>query len=237
MKTRGGFIAKTTTLEAPSFLSAAEQLCHWYDYIGDPMAWDDRNWVSIDTRKPLLIGTRTDSENSGSPNSASTELSACHHRTKYFDSVPAFELKAKVATWKLEEKVIQIGGGQYITAIYGHTWKFDAGWTLKDVIIEDWVEAIGAPLHFPKPFYLDYLTVLEIDRCKGNCHRTSLWNTIKSQSPRAYFQTVLDPGTFRDQRLHLPILTFAWLSVRQHWSKEEARIRKAKLNIFVFRKD
>jgi hypothetical protein len=39
------------------------------------------------------------------------------------------------------------------------------------------------------------------------------------------------------QRLHLPILTFAWLSVRQHWSKKEARIRKAKLNIFVFRKD
>jgi len=39
------------------------------------------------------------------------------------------------------------------------------------------------------------------------------------------------------QRLHLPILTFAWLSVRQHRSKNEARIRKAKLNIFVFRKD
>jgi hypothetical protein len=40
-----------------------------------------------------------------------------------------------------------------------------------------------------------------------------------------------------DQRLHLPILTFAWLSVRQYRSKNEARIRKAKLNIFIFRKD
>jgi hypothetical protein len=39
------------------------------------------------------------------------------------------------------------------------------------------------------------------------------------------------------QRLHLPILTFAWLSVRQHRPKNEARIKKAKLNIFVFRKD
>jgi len=35
----------------------------------------------------------------------------------------------------------------------------------------------------------------------------------------------------------LPILTFAWLSVRQHRSKNEARIKKVKLNIFVFRKD
>jgi hypothetical protein len=37
--------------------------------------------------------------------------------------------------------------------------------------------------------------------------------------------------------LHLPILTFAWLSVRQHTPKNKVRIRKAKLNIFVFRKD
>jgi hypothetical protein len=35
----------------------------------------------------------------------------------------------------------------------------------------------------------------------------------------------------------LPILTFAWLPVRQYRSKNEVRIRKAKLNIFIFRKD
>jgi hypothetical protein len=39
------------------------------------------------------------------------------------------------------------------------------------------------------------------------------------------------------QRLHLPILTFAWLSVRPYRSKNKVRIRKSKLNIFVFRKD
>jgi hypothetical protein len=45
------------------------------------------------------------------------------------------------------------------------------------------------------------------------------------------------PPCRRNQRLHLPILTFAWLSVRQHRSKNKVRVRKAKLNIFVFRKD
>jgi hypothetical protein len=52
-------------------------------------------------------------------------------------------------------------------------------------------------------------------------------------------ELVVEPPGIRrcNQRLHLPILTFAWLSVRQHRSKNEVRIRKAKLNIFVFRKD
>jgi hypothetical protein len=44
-------------------------------------------------------------------------------------------------------------------------------------------------------------------------------------------------GISLTQRLHLPILTFAWLPVRQHRSKNKVRIRKAKLNIFIFRKD
>jgi hypothetical protein len=225
MKTRGGFIAQATPLEAPTFLSPTEQLCHWYDWVGDPTAWDDSKWMPIDTRKPLLIGARTDSENSGSAGITNTQMSACPHRTRYFDNFPAFELKAKFASWKQEEKVVQIGAGQYITAIYGHTWKFEAGWTLKDVIIEDWVESIGGPLHLPKPFYLDYHVVLEIDRCRGNCQRTSLWTTIKSQSLRAYFQTVLDAGTFRDFKILTEFFssttsfTKVWMSITEEAKK------------------
>jgi hypothetical protein len=62
---------------------------------------------------------------------------------------------------------------------------------------------------------------------------------IQSQCTKFFQITIFDfeyPRSY-NQRLHLPILTFAWLSVRQYRSKNEARIKKAKLNIFIFRKD
>jgi hypothetical protein len=68
-----------------------------------------------------------------------------------------------------------MSAGQYVTLTYGQTWKFSAGWFLKDVIVEDWLEGInGGPCHHPNACYLDYLVVLEISRCKGHRRRISL---------------------------------------------------------------
>ena len=53
--------------------------------------------------------------------------------------------------------------------MYGQTWKFSTAWTLKDVIVQDWIEDIRADtFHCPKPFYMDYMVVLDISCCTGH---------------------------------------------------------------------
>ncbi|KAH9212033.1 hypothetical protein DL95DRAFT_525322 [Leptodontidium sp. 2 PMI_412] len=104
-----------------------------------------------------------------------------------------------MSSWKLDERTGQMVLGQYFSIVYGQTWKFNAAWTLKHVIVEDWLDAVSEnSLHMPSPFYLDYLVVLEISSCTGNSRRTSLWELLESGTLQSYLSTVLNLNTCQD---------------------------------------
>jgi hypothetical protein len=63
---------------------------------------------------------------------------------------------------------------------------------MKDVIVEDWVEGLRADCgHLPKPFYLDYLVVLEISLCTGHSRRTTLWTVLRQSALRNYLRNLV----------------------------------------------
>jgi hypothetical protein len=85
-----------------------------------------------------------------------------------------------------------------VNLLYGHTWKFNAGWTLKDVVLLDWVDQLRDPSHRPRPFYLDYLLVLDISRCTGRSRRISLWRLFKEEILHKCLRGTLGKSFYRD---------------------------------------
>ncbi len=134
-------------------LYGSEQLCHWYDWMDGDNGQDEKNKLpAFSAQEDLLIGTYavTVTETLANESGKCT----CDQRGSYLHNFPAFELKTMILAWKLEAKSTQIAAGQYINLVYCHTWKLSAGWSLKDVILEDCEEAIcSKSWHNPKPFY------------------------------------------------------------------------------------
>ncbi|KAN0117864.1 hypothetical protein V8E51_003841 [Hyaloscypha variabilis] len=198
--TRGGFIRRSPSLSSRPFLQlyGSEQLCHWYDWMDGDNDKEDKNKLpAFSAQEDLLIGTYTVTVIETLANQSGK--CTCDQRRSYLHHFPAFELKTKIPSWKLGEKSAQIAAGQYVSLVYGHTWKLSAGWTLKDVILEDWEEAIcSKPWHNPKPFYLDYLLILEISQCTGHARRISMWAFLKTQAVLTYLEMVLERHIFRD---------------------------------------
>ncbi|KAH6673197.1 hypothetical protein B0J14DRAFT_654925 [Halenospora varia] len=198
------------------------------DFIG---LWGPRSWLDaahevnhrtlrIDISRRLLIGGGTRNTNKdiqpGPEAQAMPKQCTCGKVSRHVTSCSVFELKAKIPSWKLKEKTAQISGGQYISALYGHTWKFDAGWTIKDVIVEDWLN-LSDPSHFPKPFYLDYSTVLEISRCTSHSRRTSIWNFLQEEVIRSYLEKTVGVAVISDFNIILE-----WYKSKRSTSSFEA---------------
>ena len=188
---RGGTIQAVSPANQSIIVRANETLCHWYgwmDIISDKLAGQPKH---IFPMQRLLIGTPGD-DNSDTLKDPilliSNKTCACKARKRYSDSHNAFELNTKVSSWSVAERTAQISGGAYVNVLYGHTWKFNASWTLKDVIVLDWVDHIREPSHLPKPFYLDYRVVLNISRCTGHSRRMSLWDLLREGSLRRYLR-------------------------------------------------
>ncbi|KAF7890239.1 hypothetical protein EAF00_008554 [Botryotinia globosa] len=166
----------------------SEVLCHWSSWIE---ANSFENTTPIDTTKLLLIGVRDFSQAAIGSLSLSKfcEADSCDCPDQYI-SQPRhreFELGTRPPNWKIKERTAQASGGQYLTITWGVTYKFDAGWTLKDVILEDWVNAGKMDAsHIPNPYLLDCLAVLDFSCCSGHARRISLWALLKDLDTRGY---------------------------------------------------
>ncbi|KAG4436338.1 hypothetical protein IFR05_008191 [Cadophora sp. M221] len=199
--TRRGFIGRVPP-ETDCHCYPKEQTCHWFEWESPEHQLIINYELPIDPFMRLLIGTRTDSSTgwASMPTAVPQQTcGSCQRTSKHTDSYPAFELKAKISSWKLDERTGQMVLGQYFSAVYGQTWKFNAAWTLKDVIVEDWLDAVSEnPLHIPTPFYFDYVVILAISSCIGNSRRTSIWELLQSGALQNYLSTVLNPSTCQD---------------------------------------
>ncbi|KAF7907922.1 hypothetical protein BELL_0071g00040 [Botrytis elliptica] len=112
-----------------------------------------------------------------------------------------FELGTRPPKWKMNERTAQASGGQYLTITLGFTYKFDAGWTLKDVILEDWVNAGKTDAsHIPNRYLVDCLAVLDFSCCSGHARRISLWALLRDSATRGYLYQKFNDGVeeFRD---------------------------------------
>jgi len=139
----------------------------------------------------LLIGTPGDDNSDtlkGPTLLISNKTCACKAGKRYSNSHDAFELSTKVSSWSVAERTAQIPGGVYVNVLYGHTWKSNTSWILKDVIVLDWMDQIPEPSHSLKPFYLDYRVILGISRCTGHSRRMSLWDLLREGSLHRYLR-------------------------------------------------
>lgn len=87
-------------------------------------------------------------------------------------------------------------------------------------------------MHQPKPFYLDYLIVIEISRCSGHSRRTSLWQLITSRALDAYILNVLDKQAaedFVDLRNQYRSRSFAFL-----WRESLSERQKSMMQRVVY---
>ncbi|KAF7917842.1 uncharacterized protein EAE97_011980 [Botrytis byssoidea] len=145
----------------------SEVLCHWSSWMETNSL---ENTTPIDTAKLLLIGVRDLPQ-------------AARRRPRHGE----FELATRPPSWKLNERTVQASGGQYLNITLGFTYKFDAGWTLKDVILEDWVDAGKTDVsHMPNPYLMDCLVVLNFSCCAGHARRISLWALLKDPAIKQF---------------------------------------------------
>ncbi|TEY32608.1 hypothetical protein BOTCAL_0715g00040 [Botryotinia calthae] len=146
------------------------------------------NTTPIDTKKLLLIGVRTipqaPRKRMSSPRFHTTDP---RHRE--------FEHATRPPSWRINERTAQASGGQYFNITLGYMYKFDAGWTLKDVILEDWVDAGKTDIsHVPNPYLMDCLVVLDFSCCSGHARRISLWTLLKDPAIGKYLNQQCNNG-------------------------------------------
>ncbi|TGO45253.1 hypothetical protein BCON_0409g00090 [Botryotinia convoluta] len=180
----------------------SEVLCHWSSWMETNSL---ENTTPIDTAKLLLIGVRTIPQAARKclrlPRFHTIDLCDCPDRYISQPRHREFELGTRPPNWKMKEKTAQASGGQYLTITLGLTYKFDAGWTLKDVILEDWVDAGKTDAsHIPNPYLIDCLVVLDFSCCSGHARRISLWALLKVPAIRQYLYRKRNSGLdeFRD---------------------------------------
>ncbi|ESZ97040.1 hypothetical protein SBOR_2585 [Sclerotinia borealis F-4128] len=200
IETRGGRLLSIAHHTCPLQPLESETLCHWYSWMETESI---ENSTFIDTTKLLLIGVQ-DPQNTVRKYSKSpkfNEMNMCRCHDIYSLRYGEFELSTQAPSWTLKERTMQASGGQYLNVTLGLTYKFDAGWTLKDVILEDWVDAIKTDLsHIPNPDYMDhmdYLVVLDVSRCSGHARRISLWTVLKHTSIRHHICRNLEKDDFQ----------------------------------------
>ncbi|ESZ91762.1 hypothetical protein SBOR_7869 [Sclerotinia borealis F-4128] len=172
IETRGGRLMAVHSSNCQVKALDDEALCHWFGWL-DVAENELRNQIlPIDTTKRLLIGM---------PGSRHSD-----YRSQ--------ESQRRRIRPKLEE-LADASGGKYLTVTVGFTYKFDAGWTLKDAILESWTDAARDDLtHIPCPHYMDYRVVLEISRCSGHARRISIWKLLQCSLLRDYFRQNLEVG-------------------------------------------
>ncbi|QSZ33139.1 hypothetical protein DSL72_002725 [Monilinia vaccinii-corymbosi] len=205
VETRGGTILAVNSTEHSIRALDDETLCHWFGWLdisGHPKTRD--KVISIGTKKRLLIGMqglhysgRTLRKWRIRPKLEVTEM--CNCIDTYSLQYAEFELSTKVPSWTLDAKSLQASGGKYVTLTAGFTYKFNAGWTLKDAILESWIDAAKDDLsHIPNPHYMDYLVVIDVSRCSGHARRISLWKLLQCSDLRECFRHILEVGDFRE---------------------------------------
>ena len=188
IRMRGGVIRRTDASSLNGFYQN-ETNCHWYSWMqGSPGL---RPTESLPTTGRLLIGAVADK--CGNSETLVPGCTTCGGQSCVL-AAREFELKTKISSWNIDSRTGQITAGKYANLTCGQTWKFDAGWTLKETIVEDWMENIEkSKRHQPKPFYLDYMIVIETSRCSGHSRRLSLWQIITSNVLDGYVNGILDP--------------------------------------------
>ncbi|KAG4026262.1 hypothetical protein MFRU_043g00650 [Monilinia fructicola] len=205
IETRGGTILAVDPIEHNVKASDDETLCHWFSWLDVSEYQKHQDKVtSTDTTKRLLIGMHSlyshgqkHQKRRIRPKLEISEKCTCvdTYSLQYAD----FELSTKIPSWTLDAKSFQVSGGKYATLTVGFTYKFDAGWTLKDAILESWVDAAkDDPSHVPNPHHMDYLVVLDICRCSGHARRISLWTLLQSPDLRDFFRQNLEFGVFQE---------------------------------------
>lgn len=163
-------------------------LCHWSSWMETNSL---ENTTPIDTTKLLLIGVRTipqaPRKHPSSPRFHTMDVCNCSDKYISQPRHREFELATRPPSWKMIERTAQASGGQYFNITLGFTYKFDAGWTLKDVILEDWVDAGKTDIsHVPNPYLMDSLVVLDFSCCSGHARRISLWKLLKDPAIGRY---------------------------------------------------
>ncbi|TGO81823.1 hypothetical protein BPOR_1003g00010 [Botrytis porri] len=130
----------------------SQVLCHWSSWMETNSLG---NTTPIDTTKLLLIGVRDISQ-------------------------PARE---SLSSPRFDERPWRDCPDQYISQPrhrefeLGVTYKFDAGWNLKDVILEDWVHAGKTDAsHTPNPYLMDCLAVLHFSCWIGDDKNLQAWD-------------------------------------------------------------
>ncbi|KAF7915336.1 uncharacterized protein EAE98_011202 [Botrytis deweyae] len=165
----------------------SEVLCHWSSWMETNSL---ENTTPIDTAKLLLIGVRTIPQAARKlqrlPRFNTIDMCDCSDKYISQPRHREFELGTRPPKWKMNERTAQASGGQYVTITLGFTYKFDAGWTLKDVILEDWVNAGKTDAsHIPNR-YLKFNDGVEefrditslLDRLGSIDSLSSIWTTI-----------------------------------------------------------
>ncbi|KAF7857961.1 hypothetical protein EAF04_009318 [Stromatinia cepivora] len=185
-----------------------ETPCHWSTWL--EISRDQyklKEVEAIDTTKRLLIGmysldgtgsrlNGTDCQGQKRRRRPKLEvLERCMCKERYALKYGEFDLSTRAPSWKLDARTFQASGDQYFTVTVGFTYKFDAGWTLKDAILESWIDAgKNDSSHIPDPHYMDYLVVLDISHCSSHARRISLWKLFQYSDLRGYFRRNLEMG-------------------------------------------
>lgn len=189
-----------------------ETLCHWSTWLDIPQDQHRLNEVeAIDTTKRLLIGMYHFDDSGNRLHGTECQgrkrrrrpklevLDICMCSERYAAKYGEFDLSTRPPSWKLDARTFQASGGHYFTVTIGFTYKFDAGWTLKDAILEDWLDAGKEDLaHIPNPHYMDYLVLLDISQCSGHTRRISLWKLLHCSDLRHYFRQNLERAIYEE---------------------------------------
>lgn len=236
IETRGGRLLSAKNHTSSVQPLESEVLCHWSSWVeASPL----ENTAPIDTAKLLLIGVRTLPQavrkRQRLPRFYTINLCDCPDKYISEPRHREFELGTRPPKWKMKERTAQASGGQYLTVTLGFTYKFDAGWTLKDVILEDWVNAdITDASHIPNPYLMDCLAVLDFSCCSGHARRISLWALLKDSATIGYLYQKFNDGVeeFRDVTSLLDEL-ISVDSLSSIWTK--IPVTQRKLLIFSFK--
>ncbi|KAM3085686.1 hypothetical protein ACMFMG_002752 [Clarireedia jacksonii] len=189
---RGGNIRSRKSDQHPTWIKPLENevLCHWVDWLEPQLEGEPHAIITIDTSKRLLVGGNGFDQTASKVPEVNVSFN-CQCSDRYSLRHEVFELRTRMSSWNLDAKSLQTSAGKYVTVNLGLTYKFDAGWTMKDVILEDWIDSEAAKTdqnHYPKPHYLDIPVVLDVSCCTGNARRISLWNLLNHPSVLGYLR-------------------------------------------------
>jgi hypothetical protein len=197
INTRGGTILRVKSKLVPESVTVYdnEVLCHWLGW-QDEIPQRHEEALEVPIIKHFLIGVsgpeQTRPRRRELEELKISDYCECPVEDNYSSQFSAFELGTKQPSWYMDAVSSQMLAGKYVSVSMGCTYKFDAGWTLKDSIIDNWLDSDAAKInrhYMPHQWYLDYLSVVEISHCTGNARRISLWTLLKTRCLTDWFRT------------------------------------------------